>query len=72
MTCNCIEVVNERLAEMNTRLKEPMFLIGRLTGEQDKTRRLFIETEQIETGRGKQKAVSMFTAACPFCGEKYE
>jgi hypothetical protein len=32
---------------------------------------LMLETEQIETGRGKQKAVSMFLTYCPFCGTKY-
>ncbi|MHC1549427.1 hypothetical protein [Phyllobacterium sp. K27] len=31
-----------------------------------------IGTEQIEKGRGKQKAVAMLPSFCPFCGEKYE
>jgi hypothetical protein len=62
MTCNCIEIVNEKLKEHNTRILEPMFIGG------DQTRRVFIETEQIEKGRGKQKASAMFATYCPFCG----
>lgn len=64
--CDCIETVNAKLAERNTRLHEPIFIFG-----PDLTRRLFVETEQIERGRGKKKAVSMFASFCPFCGEKY-
>ena len=66
MTCNCIEVVNEKLASRNTCLLEPMFLSG------DNTRRLFVETKQIEKGRGKAKACAVFTTFCPFCGVKQE
>lgn len=66
MTCKCIEEVNAKLAERNTRLHEP-WIIG-----DDKTRRLFIETEQIETGRGKAKATAMFSTYCPFCGVKHD
>ena len=69
--CDCIETVNAKLAQHNTRLREPMLLMSRGAGDQDQARRLFIETEQIETGRGKPKAMAMFTSRCPFCGEEY-
>lgn len=70
--CNCIETVNAKLAERNTRLKEPMFIFGKDSSglKQEPARRLFIETEQIETGRGKMRATAMFNSYCPFCGEK--
>lgn len=64
--CDCIETVNAKLAERNTRLHEPIFVFG-----PDPGRRLFIETERIERGRGKKPKVSMFATFCPFCGEKY-
>lgn len=66
MTCTCIETVNEKLASRNTRLLEPIFIHG------DTGRRLFVETQQIETGRGKAKATSVFTSYCPFCGVEQE
>lgn len=64
--CECVKNVNEMLAERNTRLKEA--LVMRPVKGKDY---LFIETEQIETGRGKAKATSMFASFCPFCGEKH-
>lgn len=64
MTCNCIETVNEKLKERNTYLVEPWFI------QSDKSRRLFVETGQLEKGRGKGKAVRIFTSYCPFCGVK--
>jgi hypothetical protein len=67
MTCNCIKTVNEKLATRNTRLTLPL-VFGRNEGEPE---RLMIVTEQIETGRGKAKAVGMFATCCPFCGVKY-
>ncbi len=65
MACSCIEMVNARLAERNTRMMLPIMF-----GE-DQTRRPMIETEQVETGRGKPKAVAMFATFCPFCGTSY-
>ncbi|MCO5152537.1 MULTISPECIES: hypothetical protein [unclassified Shinella] len=65
MTCNCVETVNEKLASRNTRLSQAMMF-----GEHDHPG-LMLETEQVEKGRGKQKAVSMFLTYCPFCGVKY-
>ncbi|WP_018900377.1 hypothetical protein [Rhizobium sp. 2MFCol3.1] len=65
MTCSCIETVNEQLSKHNTRLTQAMmFHKAAHPG-------LMLETEQVETGRGKPKAVSMFLTYCPFCGEKY-
>lgn len=65
MTCNCIETVNEKLATRNTRLTQAL-MFGKANHPG-----LMLETEQVETGRGKQKAVSMFLNYCPFCGTKY-
>lgn len=64
MTCECITTVDAMLAERNTRIALPIMLGA------DQTARPMIVTEQIETGRGKQKAVSMFATFCPFCGVK--
>ncbi len=65
MTCTCIETVNEKLATRNTRLSQAiMFQEANHPG-------LMLETDQIEKGRGKPKAVSMFLTYCPFCGVKY-
>ncbi|WP_319499292.1 hypothetical protein [uncultured Cohaesibacter sp.] len=63
--CNCIETVNKQLAERNTVLSQAIFM------HEDPNPGLTLRTEQVETGRGKPKAVSMFLNFCPFCGEKY-
>lgn len=60
--CECFEKIDAALVERNTRLLFPIMLGA------DQTRRPLIETEQIEKGRGKKKAVSMFASYCPFCG----
>lgn len=65
--CECISAVNAKLAERNTRLHEPIIIFGGPRAEGQ----LFVETEQVEKGRGKAKAVSMLTSYCPFCGEKH-
>ncbi|HEX7853806.1 MAG TPA: hypothetical protein VF503_08940 [Sphingobium sp.] len=62
MSCDCITTVDAMLAERNTRIMLPIMLGG------DQTARPMIVTEQIETGRGKKKAVGMFATFCPFCG----
>ncbi len=62
--CNCIEEVNAKLAERNTRIMLPIMFGA------DQTPRPMIVTDQIETGRGKKKACGMFAAFCPFCGIK--
>lgn len=66
MACDCITTVDAMLAERNTRIMLPIML-GR-----DQTPRPMIVTEQIESGRGKKKAVGMFATFCPFCGVRYE
>lgn len=66
MTCGCINTVDAMLAERNTRIMLPIML-GR-----DQTPRVMIVTEQVESGRGKKKAVGMFATFCPFCGDRYE
>lgn len=63
--CNCIETVNEKLASRNTRLSKAIMF-----GDRDHEG-LMLETEQVETGRGKPKAVAMFLTFCPFCGTQY-
>ena len=66
MTCTCIETVNDQLAKHNTRLSQAMmFFKASHPG-------LMLQTDQIQTGRGKPKAVSMFLTYCPFCGVRYE
>lgn len=65
MSCDCIETVNVKLKQYNTQLSQAW----KMTNSPDEG--LMLETEQIETGRGKKKAVSMFLTYCPFCGEKY-
>lgn len=65
MTCTCVETINEHLKERNTRLSQA-WVIGERHDDQ-----LMLVTEQIETGRGKQKAATMFLTYCPFCGRKY-
>jgi hypothetical protein len=65
VTCKCVEEVNSKLAEYNTRLTQAIMF-----GPHDHDC-LMLETEQIEKGRGKPKAKAMFLTYCPFCGAKY-
>lgn len=65
MPCNCIGAMDEALAEYNTRILLPLMLDG-------STAKPLIETERIETGRGKKKAVKVFASYCPFCGVKLD
>lgn len=64
-TCTCIEDVNAKLAQRNTRLSLAL-VFSDPVGE-----RLMITTEVIEKKRGA-KACVMFPSFCPFCGEKYQ
>ncbi|SFD72693.1 hypothetical protein SAMN05428997_14615 [Bosea sp. CRIB-10] len=63
-SCNCIDVVDAKLAERNTRLVRAITL--RPFGTH-----LMIATEIIEKKRGA-RAVGMFPTFCPFCGVAYE
>lgn len=67
MTCQCVEIVNEKLKDRNTRLFQAFTLGAAGVGD-----RLMLVTEQIEKGRGKEKPVGMFLTYCPFCGVKYQ
>ncbi len=65
MPCDCMATVDAKLAERNTRIMLPIVFGG------DQTPRPMIVTDQIQAGRGKQKAVGLFATYCPFCGSKY-
>lgn len=65
MACDCIALVDAKLAEHNTRIMLPIMLGA------DQTVRPMIVTDQIVSGRGKQKAVGMFATFCPWCGLAY-
>lgn len=62
MRHKCFDEADEMLAKRNTRLTFPIMLGS------DQTKLPMIVTEQIEKGRGKQKAIAMFASYCPFCG----
>lgn len=64
--CGCVELVNEKLKERNTRLTQAI-VFGKHNHDS-----LMVETAQLEKGRGKEKAVAMFLTYCPFCGVKYD
>jgi hypothetical protein len=66
MACDCMEVVDERLAHRNTILTRTITLTQNM--EEFPT----IATEQIDKRRGKPKAIGMIPSYCPFCGVKYE
>lgn len=65
MACNCLHMVNEKLASRNTRLVS-IVVFTKPGGEYP-----LIGSEQIETGRGKAKACAVQPTYCPFCGVKY-
>lgn len=66
-SCNCIADFNKRLEEHNTRIVEGLIRI-----DNEWLTRPTVGSEQIETGRGKKKAVSVVPTFCPFCGTPYE
>lgn len=66
MACNCIDIVDAKLAPRNTRIMLPIMLGA------DQTARPMIVTDQIQGGRGKPKAVGLFATFCPFCGIRYD
>ena len=61
--CGCYEKANEALGARNTRIKSYFTLNGSRIG-----RPWPIETEQVEKGRGKGKALGLFASFCPLCG----
>jgi hypothetical protein len=65
MACNCIEVVDQKLKERNTRLQATIIFSDPMRHT------VSLGTEQLEKGRGKAKAVAMLPTFCPFCGVRY-
>lgn len=65
--CNCADEINRRLVEKNTRFTRVLVF----SSHHPDNPNLLIETEQVETGRGKQKRTKIFASHCPFCGERY-
>jgi len=64
MACDCFTKINEQIAQFNT-VMVPLITF------QMKVYPL-IQTEQVEKGRGKKKATTIFPVYCPFCGVKYD
>ncbi|GEM_PF-1461997 len=64
MSCNCYDEVNGKLGEHNTKIASYFSLDENRVG-----RPWPIETRQVETGRGKPKALGLFASYCPICGE---
>ena len=62
--CECIEKVEAKLAEKNTRLH----LAFSCSGEPTK---VMLGTEKIDS-KVRGKPVNLISAYCPFCGVKYE
>lgn len=65
-TCTCISDFNKRLEQHNTRIVQASLRI-----DGNWVERPTIHREQIETGRGKKKAVTVVPSFCPFCGFRY-
>ena len=62
--CDCRTKINEQLVPYNTKIA-PIFCID----PKGPVRMPWpISTVQIETGRGKKKAMTLFASYCPFCG----
>lgn len=59
--CECISKVNAELKPRNTRLALSIVATGGAYPT--------IQTEQIEKGRGKPKALVAVPSYCPFCGK---
>lgn len=68
MACKCIETVNSKLAERNTKLTESIVL---REGSMDLT--LLIETEILDRSKKKRgdRPLLCQPTFCPFCGTAY-
>ena len=67
MTCDCMKLVNEKLATHNGRLATGF----QMTADMGIKMRLLLATEKID--KHKRKPVPSVTAPyCPFCGAKAE
>lgn len=61
--CDCYKKANDALRAVNTRIEMVYSLDGNRVGMSWP-----ISTVQIETGRGKPKAMGLIASYCPFCG----
>lgn len=64
MTCSCIEDIDKKLAERNTRLAQTIIF------SKPAYATVTLVTEIIERKRGARPVV-MLPTFCPFCGERY-
>lgn len=63
--CKCIDLVNEKLAEHNTRLDQ-VSMLNFKTGKCRES--LHVVTTKLERRKGKAKL--MLVTYCPFCGKR--
>ena len=63
--CKCIDEVNVRLEEYNTRLVIP--LVFSISGS---PKMVIVATEKIETKK-RGKPMRLYATYCPFCGSPY-
>lgn len=61
--CNCRAEADKALGKHNSRIKHYFTLRDNRVGMPWP-----IETEQVEKGRGKRKAMGLFASFCPLCG----
>lgn len=66
MACNCIEAINGKLAERNSKLSFGLVVRG---NKMDVS--IVIGTEVIEKKRGA-RPTGVVPTFCPFCGVKYD
>ncbi len=62
--CNCIDIVNEKLKEKNTKIGITFSLFGGPI-------RVGLLTVKLDR-KARQKPVTMLPTFFPFCGERYE
>jgi len=62
--CSCIERIDEKLKERNTKLCLAISFSGEST-------KVLIGTEKIDTKK-RGKPANLLASYCPFCGKKYD
>jgi hypothetical protein len=62
--CECIRLVNESIAEHNSKLCLALYLSS-------KPPRVLISTERLDTSK-RGKSISLTSSFCPFCGKNYD
>jgi hypothetical protein len=65
--CDCITLVNQRLAENNTVLSETS-MINMKTGSIRQS--LIIRTERLSRDKPRTRVKMVIPSFCPFCGER--